>query len=152
VVGHFHLSWVFTASQNSKFSGREAGKETVKITKHAILRTRLALITTGIFLLCDFILGIYHFTHGGGWVSGSLELFFGCVIGGLVYRVFRTRKRKDLLNRYRTAFIASTGAIALTLLVLSIYHFSHQGLPSGIIELLLAGVLAASGWLIISPQ
>ena len=103
----------------------------------------------GIFLLFDFSAGIYHTTHGGGWVSGSIELFFGFVISGLVYLYWTKQGRwsQGSLDRYRITLTGIAGAIALTLLYFSVYHFTHQGLRSGIIELMLSGLIITCQWL-----
>jgi hypothetical protein len=129
---------------------RISDKETVKIPEQAAKRIRWAICLICLFVFFDFTLGIYHFTHGGGWVSGTIELFFACLITALACLVFKTRLRRESAakhNNYRVALLCVISAIVITLLVLSLYHFTHQGLPSGIIELLLSGILVTGGCL-----
>jgi hypothetical protein len=127
---------------------RMSDKEIANIPDQAVQRNRLTIWLISIFVLVDFTLSVYHFTHGGGWVSGAIELFFACLMAALAYMVFKTRLRRESAaqyNNYRVALLGVISAVALTLLVLSVYHFTHQGLPSGIIELFLSGILVTSG-------
>jgi hypothetical protein len=123
---------------------RGFGGQTVKQIRanHAI---RLALIFIGIFVLAALILGSFHLTHGGGWRSGVVEIFFACLLaalGGLIYR--SQRKGDSPAGRgYLVALLITNGVIALVLLTLSAYHFTHNGIPSGAIEIMLAAILTA---------
>jgi hypothetical protein len=125
----------------------------VKIPNQANRRTRLAILLIGIVVVADLILGIYHLTHGGGWVSGTIELFFACLIAASVYMFYKTRIGRNSVakyNRYHVASLGMISTIALTLLILSLYHFTHHGFTSGIIELILAIIWATIGFLIVN--
>jgi hypothetical protein len=107
---------------------------------------RAALTLLGIFVCLDAGLGFYHLTHGGGWVSGSIELTFAVIIGLAGYLIFYNRQKADsgrnarLSRRTGMAIILFVSAIVF---ILSIYHFTHQGLPSGIIELVMTVMLVS---------
>jgi hypothetical protein len=103
-----------------------------------------------VFVLVDFTLGVYHFTHGGGRVSGSIELFIAVLVGTLAFRFARRRSRGEDSSaaRYRRALLAVFALVVIALLILSPYHFTHHGVPSGSIELTLAVVVAAIGLLL----
>jgi hypothetical protein len=123
-----------------------------KITKPK--NNRLKFILIGIFCLVDITLGIYHVTHGGGWVSGSIELLIVCLVFILTLMFYRSPKTERSLkyNRLMITLLALYGAIALTLLILSIYHFTHLGLFSGIIELSLAAILIIFSLLLLNSH
>jgi hypothetical protein len=79
-----------------------------------------------------------------------IEIFFAAlfaVLGGLIYRS-RLKGYSRAGRGYRIAFLVADGAIILTLLILSEYHFTHQGIPSGCIELAMAAILTTIGVLI----
>ena len=114
-------------------------------------RIRLAIILIGIFVFWAFCLGIYHTTHGGGWRSGTIELFLAVLFGTLAYLVYRTGFKKYSpagFKRSRVTLLSVIGPVALFLLIISFYHFTHQGLRSGIIELCLAIILSTIGFLL----
>ena len=118
---------------------------------HSRPRIRMALILIGLFVFWALCLGIYHITHGGGWRSGTVELFLAALFGILAYLVYRNSFKKYSpvgYKRSRIAMLSVIGPVALLLLGLSVYHFTHQGLRSGIIELSLAIILSAIGFLL----
>jgi hypothetical protein len=123
-----------------------------KISNQKYNRLKIIFVLVGIFCLIDIILGTYHVTHGGGWLSGSIELLVACLVFTLTLMFYRSPQTKGSLkhNRRAVTLLAVNGAIALILLILSIYHFTHLGLLSGIIELSLAAILAIFSLLLLS--
>jgi hypothetical protein len=115
-------------------------------------RLKIIFVLVGIFCLVDVTLGTYHMTHGGGWLSGSIELLVACLVFILTLMFYRSPQTEGSLefNRLTITLLAINGAIALTLLILSIYHFTHFGFLSGIIELSLAAILAIFSLLLLS--
>jgi len=73
------------------------------------------------------------------------------LVGTLTYnlarRMFRAENTPDGA-RYRRALLIVFALIVVFLLVMSPYHFTHQGVPSGSIELGLAVTLVAIGLLL----
>jgi heme A synthase len=113
----------------------------------------LAKVLIGVFLFIDITLGMYHITHGGGWVSGSVEMLIACTIVFLSHKVYQTRLSNNPKNdgrQYSVVLMGTLAVIAITLLVLSIYHFSHNGVTSGITELLLSVILTTAGLMVAS--
>jgi hypothetical protein len=108
------------------------------------------MILLGIVVLADCTLGSYHLTHGGGWVSGTIELSFAVLLVTCAFIFGRSRPKNNPRpghDRYRTALFVIIGVLVTVFLILSGYHFTHHGLRSGIIELLLAIILSAIGFL-----
>ena len=89
-------------------------------------------------------------THGGGWRSGVTELCFAALVGTLVYLAFRARQESSpaKYRRFSLALVIINIIIAVILLFLSVYHFTHEGLRSGIIESTLAVVLSIIAYLL----
>ena len=114
------------------------------------IRFRWAIALIALFLVFDLILAFYHSTHGGGWRSGVTELCFAILVGTLVFQAFKARGRGLIVKyrRYSIALRIINSIIAVILIFLSIYHFTHDGLRSGIIESTLAVVLAIIAYLI----
>jgi hypothetical protein len=106
---------------------------------------RTGLILLSFFILIDVTLGFYHLTHGGGWVSGSTELLFAVIMSIADYLIFKNSPQQDQMysarNR-RTGLLIITG-VAIVVFILSIYHFTHNGLPSGILEALMTLLLVS---------
>jgi hypothetical protein len=120
-------------------------------SRPVISRVTWAILLIVVFVLVDFTLGVYHLTHGGGWVSGSVELFIAVLVGTLAFRFARrgTRgKNPSGAARYRRALLTVFALIVIALLILSPYHLTHQGIPSGSIELALAVTITAIGLLL----
>jgi hypothetical protein len=64
---------------------------------------------------------------------------------------YRSRQKEGAGVKYShldITLLTVNGAVSLLLLILSVYHFTHHGLTSGIIELLLAIILIAINLLI----
>jgi multisubunit Na+/H+ antiporter MnhB subunit len=115
-----------------------------KITNKTDKRIKTATILTGIVIFFALCLGIYHITHGGGWRSGTAELFFACFIAALYISVYQSNRRHDSPARYRRLWMVMFvifGLMAGILLILSAYHYTHQGWRSGTIELAIASML-----------
>ena len=112
---------------------------------------RLAIILIGVFVFMALCLGIYHCTHGGGWRTGTTELFFAVLMASLAFLVYRNRSTKESeakFRLYRKILWGIMGVIILTLLIFSPYHFTHNGWRSGIIESTLAVILAVIAFLL----
>jgi hypothetical protein len=106
---------------------------------------RTGLILLGFFILIDVTLGFYHLTHGGGWVSGSTELLFAVIMSAAGYLIFKNSPQKDQHNsaRNRRIGLLIIAGVAIVVFILSIYHFTHNGLPSGILEALMTLLLVS---------
>jgi hypothetical protein len=119
-------------------------KATTKITNQTDKKTQTATILTGIVIFFAFCLGIYHVTHGHGWRSGTAELFFACFIAALFFSVYQSNRRHDSPAKYKRLWMLMFvifSLIAGALLILSAYHYTHQGWRSGTIELAIASML-----------
>jgi Co/Zn/Cd efflux system component len=118
----------------------------------ASYKNRLAALTLIItFIVVDIVLGFYHLTHGGGWVSGSIELLFSVLMGMAGTFILNWKQKENSAeNSYSYLRIAKIiiSLIALVVLILSIYHFTHNGFPSGIIELVMTMLLVTILYLI----
>jgi hypothetical protein len=104
------------------------------------------LILLGFFILIDVTLGFYHLTHGGGWVSGSTELLFAVIMSAAGYLIFKNSPNPDQMNnsaRNRRTGLLIIAGVAVVVFILSIYHFTHNGLPSGILEALMTLLLVS---------
>jgi hypothetical protein len=114
----------------------------VKNGEISVILRRTAGILLWVFICIDAVIGFYHLTHGGGWVSGSTEILFAVLAGTAGYLAMwnsnQNRKRPGC-RRLAGLFILSVEA--LVILILSIYHFTHNGLPSGIIEAVMTSML-----------
>jgi hypothetical protein len=138
--GQLGLIWV---AHNLK-KEKDVQRTTSKITNQTDKRIQTATILTGIVIFFALCLGVYHITHGGGWRSGTAELFFACFIGTLFFNVHQSDRRHDAPARYRRFWLVMFiifGLMAGTLLILSAYHYTHQGWRSGTIELAAASML-----------
>jgi heme/copper-type cytochrome/quinol oxidase subunit 3 len=125
-------------------------RTSTKITDHTAQKTRTATILAGIVIFFAFCLGIYHVTHGHGWRSGTTELFFAGLIAAVFFRVRQSNRNHDSPPRYRRFWIVMFvifSLIAGTLLILSGYHYTHQGWRSGTIELTAASMLLTAAYL-----
>ena len=113
------------------------------------------LAIVAVILLLDVTLAIYHLTHGGGWGSGIAELALAGMLVAAVSLVFHSQRKKDSLGRRSRSWLAGMaiiGLVACVVLFLGVYHLTHNGLPSGIIELSMTGLLVIVGYLIASPR
>jgi hypothetical protein len=107
-------------------------------------RIRLAAVLYGILLLAMIVLGSYHITHGGGWRTGTTELclaVFSLILAWRVYKIVRSGELKIGHRKFKTFLLVIIFAAVVLFLIFSAYHFTHDGLRSGIIELVSAAIL-----------
>jgi hypothetical protein len=117
------------------------------IMKQSKPQIRVAAVLYGILVVALIALGSYHVTHGGGWRTGTTEL--GLAVFSLIL-AWRTRKiaregRVGKHLRFRAFLLTIILAAVILFLIFSGYHFTHDGLRSGIIELISAGILITLG-------
>ena len=113
-------------------------------------QTTLALLA--VVVLLDLVESIYHLTHRG-LGSGITELVLALVLVTSVYLTFHARQRRDSVAKStRQASLYVIAAAASVVLCLGVYHLTHQGLRSGVIELSMTGLLVILGYLIGQPQ
>ncbi|MBI2831259.1 MAG: hypothetical protein HYX79_03275 [Chloroflexi bacterium] len=101
-------------------------------------------------LVLDLVAGIYHLTHMGE-VSGITELVMAVLFIRIIYPVLPARHGEALPEKSaRSVKVALwiIAAAAAILLFLSIYHLTHEGLPSAIIEFSMTVMLGGLGYLI----
>jgi hypothetical protein len=113
---------------------------------------RLAMVLLGVVIVLDLCVSIYHLTHQG-LGSGITELILASLLLTAIYFffVFHTQHIGDSVlvsNRYRKAGLAIIALATSVVLFLGIYHLTHEGLRSGVIELSMTTLLAISGYLI----
>lgn len=92
-------------------------------------KIQLALLGVVGFLI--LVLGIYHFTHEG-MNSGRLELASFVM---LMLALFLPDPVKKSYHRLSPLQIILVGIIDFWAIFFSIYHFTHEGMRSGILEL-----------------
>jgi uncharacterized membrane protein YiaA len=105
---------------------------------------QVAIPVIGLVGALDLGVGIYHLTHQGTG-SGITELILAVLLSIGAYLILQTRQKSEpviKLSRFRKSGITIIALIAATFLVLGIYHLTHHGLPSGIIELCMTSLLA----------
>jgi hypothetical protein len=110
----------------------------------------LAKLILGIIVTIDLILGIYHLTHHG-LTSGTIELVFSILLFSFGVGLFQGRLSKNSdakPNPLRRAGLWIISLIAVVVFILSIYHFFSNGLPSGILELIMTALLGLLACLI----
>jgi hypothetical protein len=117
---------------------------------------RLAMALLGVVIVLDLGVGIYHLTHQG-LGSGITEFILASLLLTTIYFffVFHTQHIGDsvmMFDRYRKAGLAIIALAASVVLVLGIYHLTHEGLRSGVIELSMTTLLAVSGYLMSRHQ
>jgi hypothetical protein len=117
----------------------------VKNGEISVILRRTAGILLWVFICIDAGIGFYHLTHGGGWVSGSTELLFAILAGTAGYLAVWNSDQDKLKQsgRRKLAGLFILSIETLVVLILSIYHFTHNGLPSGIIELVMTLLLVS---------
>jgi len=121
------------------------------MVKQAKYRMRLATALYCILVLAMIVLGSYHLTHGGGWRSGTTELCLAVLSLILAWRVYKIRHEGEARvghGKFKTALLIIILLVVVLFLTLSAYHFTHNGLRSGIIELVSAAILTTLGVLI----
>jgi hypothetical protein len=113
-------------------------------------RTLVASILVAIFIIGACILGSYHLVHGGGWRSGVAELAFALWVAVLGFGFDQIGSNESTLAQSRylhIAWLISLWGLAIVLFILSLYHFTHQGLPSGSIEMIFFVLLTFTAFL-----
>jgi hypothetical protein len=113
---------------------------------------RLVMSLLGVVIVLDLGIGVYHFTHQG-LGSGTTEFILAGLLLTTVYFIFvlhtqHTAESMMAFRRYLRAILAIIALSASVVFYLSIYHLTHEGLRSGIIELSMTVLLAVSGYLI----
>ena len=103
-------------------------------------RYKIPLLLLAAVIVLHFGAGIYHLTHGGVG-SGITELAFTAILLLTGCLVLKTRSSGKPASLALLVYTGILGAIALVLFPLSIYHFTHQGLRSGIVEMLMTILL-----------
>ncbi|MBC7252965.1 MAG: hypothetical protein H5T72_03215 [Actinobacteria bacterium] len=101
-----------------------------------------AVILLAVFTLLNLRVATYHLATEG-WKSGLAETALTLWVMLLVYLAAEASRRRDSPSWRRTHLVVRgwVVAIALFYLILSVYHFTHQGIRSGILELLASLVL-----------
>jgi len=123
------------------------------MVKQIKYRMRLATALYCILVLAMIVLGSYHLTHGGGWRSGTTELCLAVLSLILAWRVYKIRHEGEAgagakHRTFRMVLSIIIFLVVVLFLILSAYHFTHDGLRSGIIELVSAAILTTLGVLI----
>lgn len=98
-----------------------------------------------VFTLLNLPVATYHLATEG-WKSGLAETALTLWVMLLVYLAVEASRRKEDSPSWRRAQLVARGwlmAIALFYLGLSVYHFTHQGMRSGFLELLASLVLVS---------
>lgn len=101
---------------------------------------RVGLRVLTAVLVLDLAVGVFHLTHEGV-VSGVIQLIFGGLLVAAAYLIFRAGRSAGSKRRSRRAGVAMIAVMASVLFYLSFYHLTHEGLPSAIIELIMASLL-----------
>jgi hypothetical protein len=119
------------------------------IKSHRLRRVTTTLVAI-VATLCLSV-GIYHLTHQG-LHSGVTEIGLSVFLCYLTFRVYRSGVSTAKSGWFHRALSVTIGIISGVFLFLSIYHFTHQGLPSGIVELGMASLLATTLYLMLMYQ
>ena len=120
--------------------------------KESQRRLRIAIAITVMIAVGEFALGIYHLTHRGPG-SGITEPVSAVLLITATCLVSRAMKRTGLpisMAKRISLFlpgITIIGIISLTDFYLGVYHLTHHGLRSAIIELLSTSLLATATYL-----
>ena len=94
------------------------------------------IVATSMLFILDIMLAVYHFTHEGKG-SGRTELVAAPVIIIPVSLGVISRREENKSSRWRLIRRIVSGLLlisALLYMFLAIYHLSHQGLRSGLME------------------
>jgi len=115
--------------------------EEVKHTRDERWRSAAAVVLLAAFLALDLRVALYHLATEG-WKSGLTEVGLALVVASLASLGILSRRRHGTAGRRlpRSA-AAALSAIAVFFVFLSAYHFTHQGVRSGAVELSLAAIL-----------
>lgn len=101
------------------------------------------IATTGILVILDIFLAIYHLTHQGPG-SGKTEIIIAPILVLLVSVALVSRAGENPSTRWRIIRRIIIGLIfmaALIYIFLGVYHCTHEGWRSGIMEFLIAILL-----------
>ena len=93
--------------------------------------SKIQLVLLGVVAFLILVLGIYHFTHQG-LNSGRLELASFVM---LMLALFLPDPVKKSYHRLSPLQVILIGIIDFWAIFFSIYHFTHDGMRSGILEL-----------------
>ncbi len=116
----------------------------------ASLRLAVVVLLLSLFVVLDLRVALYHLSTEGKR-SGLTEVVVALVVLILVY-VGMTSRPSGGSGTRRIMHGASVGllsCLALLFLFLSVYHFTHQGIRSGSVELSLALLLLLEARLIL---
>jgi len=95
-------------------------------------------------LILDLILGVYHYTHGGP-ESGLTEFIMAPLLVFLLTLALISARRPESTG-WRIARWVIRGLLVISILLyafLAVYHFSHEGWRSGIMESAIVATLIA---------
>jgi hypothetical protein len=117
---------------------------------------RLVIALLGVVVVLDLSVSIYHLTHKG-LGSGITELILASLLITTIYFLFVSHTKQIggsamIFNRYRKAGLAVIALAASVVFITGIYHLTHEGLRSGVIELSMTILLAISGYLMSQYQ
>lgn len=114
----------------------------------ANLRLFLAVVATALFIALDLIVAFYHLTTEGR-NSGITELALACLLIPLVYLAMVAGKKEGgpVIWRFLRMAVQAIMLMAAALaLFLGIYHLTHEGLRSGVIETTMSALLLLLGY------
>lgn len=115
---------------------------------------QVAIPGMGLVVALDLILAIYHFTHEGTG-SGITEFILVVLLSVTAYLILRTPQTSGNLIYFslsRKIGLTVISLMAGTYLVLGIYHLTHHGLPSGVIELCLTVLMVTIAYLTVQVK
>lgn len=106
-------------------------------------RTAASVALLAAFTLLNLRVATYHLATEG-WKSGLAEMALTLWVMLLAYLAVEAGRRRGSGSWRRTHLTARVWLllIALLYLALSLYHFTHQGVRSGVMELLASLALA----------
>jgi predicted acyltransferase len=117
-------------------------------------RLRLIPITVlAVIVILDLIESIYHLTHEG-LGSGITELVLAAALVPALWLILRAQGGRDSAakrNGQRQVGLIIISLAALVVFSLGIYHLTHEGLRSGVVELSMSGLLVILGYLTSQP-
>lgn len=106
-------------------------------------RRAAIVIILALFVLLDLRVALYHLITEG-WKSGLTEMVLALWVMLLVYAAWEARRRRKspFWRRLHASALVCLILISLFYLALSVYHFTHGGTRSGVVELLASVLLA----------
>lgn len=113
-------------------------------------RLTVVVLLLFLFVILDLRVALYHLSTEGR-KSGLTEAVVALVVLILVYAGMASRSSRGSRTRRiaHGASVALLSGLALLFLFLSVYHFIHQGIRSGTVELTLALLLFLEARLIL---